>query len=67
MSASERTTEVVGRKQIAYSSSPYFYLSESKFIANFTLLTVSKSMFLCHGRDGLKVSKSVSCPIFQVE
>lgn len=56
MSASERTTEVVGRKQIAYSSSPYFYLSESKFIANFTLLTVSKSMFLCHGRDGFDVS-----------
>ena len=58
--AGDRPAEDVGPKQITYSSSKWFYLSESRFISNFTIVKVSKSIFLCNGRDGFDVSSAVS-------
>lgn len=62
MSTNDCPTEDVGPKQVTYSSSTCFYLSESRFISNSIIVTVSKSLSLCHGRDGWDVSSAVFVP-----
>ena len=42
--------QVERTKITRYSSSAYFYLSDSKFIANYIIVTVVKSASVCHGR-----------------